>query len=211
MTQKRTLVLSTRPRFESVRIPRAQHTRVDERNHASQRSSTHPHTGGIGVVMGHELSHGFDDQGRLYDGTGKLTNWWQNATATAFEARATCLVNQYSNFEILPGVHVNGNLTLGENIADNGGVKTAFHAFQRHMRRHTLAAPHTRSRTLPRLTNEQVFFVSYAQLWCAKATDDFARLRVKTDVHSPPRFRIIGPLQNSDAFATAFQCRCAAL
>ena len=161
--------------------------------------------GGIGAVMGHELSHGFDDQGRLYDGTGKLHNWWQNATVDAFKVKTTCLSNQYSAFEVLPGVHVNGNLTLGENIADNGGVKTAFHAFQRHMRRYNVGA-HKKTHAVPALTNEQVFFVSYAQLWCAKETDDFARLRVKTDVHSPPKFRILGPLQNSDAFATAFGC-----
>jgi predicted metalloendopeptidase len=160
-----------------------------------------------------ELSHGFDDQGRLYDGTGKLINWWQPATSQQFETRATCLVNQYSSYQVLPGVYVNGNLTLGENIADNGGVKTAFRAFENHLhpggllaaeeRRQVLAAP---SKMMPELSNEQLFFLSYGQVWCTKATDDFLRLRVKTDVHSPAPFRVLGPLQNSDEFAAAFQC-----
>jgi putative endopeptidase len=167
--------------------------------------------GAIGAVMGHELSHAFDDQGRQYDGTGKLRDWWLPSTVAAFEQRTACLVNQYSAFEVLPGVHVNGNLTLGENIADNGGVKTAYKAFQNHL--HPKAAslgrarPARQSRMMSELTEDQLFFLSYGQVWCAKATDDFKRLRVKTDVHSPPRFRVLGPLQNSAEFAAAFQCK----
>eukprot|EP00455_Lapot_gusevi_P043614 TRINITY_DN532_c0_g1_i3.p2 TRINITY_DN532_c0_g1~~TRINITY_DN532_c0_g1_i3.p2 ORF type:complete len:286 (+),score=139.83 TRINITY_DN532_c0_g1_i3:32-859(+) len=159
--------------------------------------------GGIGMVMGHELSHGFDDQGRLYDGHGKLTNWWANSTSQAFQQRAQCLIDQYSNFEILPGVHVNGALTLGENIADNGGIKTAFNAYRSVMPVHEGVRA---SRMMAEVTNDQLFFISFATGWCTKSTDDYKRLRVKTDVHSPPKFRVIGPLQNLPAFATAFNC-----
>ena len=122
----------------------------------------------LGQVMGHELTHGFDDQGRQYDGTGKLTNWWTNASLAGFEQRTDCMSAQYSAYEVLPGVHVNGNLTLGENIADNGGVKTAFKAFENHLHPHAhaaRAARKQRSRMMPELSNEQLFFLSYGQVW----------------------------------------------
>lgn len=127
-----------------------------------------------------------------------------------FEQRTACLSTQYSAFEVLPGVHVNGNLTLGENIADNSGVRTAFKAFENHLHPHSrvraAAARRAPSAMMPELSNEQLFFLSYGQVWCAKATDDFKRLRVKTDVHSPAQFRVLGPLQNSNDFASAFSC-----
>lgn len=146
--------------------------------------------GGVGVIIGHENSHGFDDQGREYDGTGTLRNWWAPATLQQFEERTTCMINQYSAFEVLPGVYVNGNLTIGENIADNGGVKTAYNAY--------LA-----SVTTP---NPNLFFVAYAQGWCSVATPEFLRNSVASDVHSPAKFRAIGPVMNRPEFAAAFNC-----
>lgn len=148
--------------------------------------------GGIGMVMGHELTHGFDDQGRLYNGLGKLDNWWANSTLQHFQEQTACMVNQYSSFEVLPGVHVNGNLTLGENIADNGGILNAYNAY-------TAQAGGN--------TDYPLFFVGYAQGWCSKATPEYQRLAVLADVHSPPRFRVIGPLMNLDYFSTVFSCK----
>lgn len=146
--------------------------------------------GGIGMVMGHENTHGYDDQGRLYDGHGKLDNWWQPDTLAHFLQQASCLAAQYSRFEVLPGVFVNGNQTLGENIADNGGILTAYNAY-------------TARATTP---DYPLFFVAYAQGWCSKATPEFLSIMVKTDVHSPPRFRVLGPLMNLDYFSQTFSC-----
>jgi endothelin-converting enzyme len=164
--------------------------------------------GAIGAVMGHELTHGFDDQGRQYDGTGKLTNWWTNASLENFQERSECMIEQYSKFQIL-GVQINGNRTLSENIADNGGVKMAFRAYENHLHPNSTRARairRRRSRMLPEFTNEQLFFLAYGQLWCEKATDDFWRLRAAADVHAPAKFRVWGPLQNFADFAEAFQC-----
>lgn len=114
--------------------------------------------GGIGMVMGHELTHGFDDQGRQYDGTGLLRPWWTQQSIDHFTERATCLVNQYSQFKI-GEVHVNGNLTLGENIADNGGIRIAFNAYKAWSKTNTdQILP-----TTPALTSEQLYFLSFAQ------------------------------------------------
>eukprot|EP00005_Dracoamoeba_jomungandri_P004977 CAMPEP_0174257170 /NCGR_PEP_ID=MMETSP0439-20130205/6331_1 /TAXON_ID=0 /ORGANISM="Stereomyxa ramosa, Strain Chinc5" /LENGTH=657 /DNA_ID=CAMNT_0015340135 /DNA_START=66 /DNA_END=2039 /DNA_ORIENTATION=- len=148
--------------------------------------------GGVGVIMGHELTHGFDDQGRMYDGHGKLSNWWQNSTLEHYENSTKCMVKQYSSFEVLPGVYVNGNQTLGENIADNGGVLNAYNAYTSHVGVDNADYP--------------LHFVAYAQGWCAKATEQYAKLQVQTDVHSPAKFRVIGPLMNFDAFAKTFSC-----
>jgi len=147
--------------------------------------------GGAGMIMGHELTHGFDDQGRMYDGTGKLNNWWQNATAEQFVKKSQCLANQYSQFQILPGTFVNGNLTLGENIADNGGIKSAMNAYKSYVGTNL---------------NLPLFFVAFAQGWCAKATDEFWKTMVQTNVHSPAKFRVLGPLMNLPEFADTFQC-----
>lgn len=157
--------------------------------------------GAIGMVMSHECYHGFDDQGRLYDGHGKLENWWTPQDAAAFEQRAACLVNQYNKFSPLPGYFVNGNLTLGENIADGAGMKNAYATYIR------LAGPDAQKESILKgFTNAQLFFIAYGQLWCTKARDEVIKQRLLTDPHSPGFARVIGPLQNLQGFADTFKC-----
>jgi putative endopeptidase len=156
--------------------------------------------GGIGMVAGHELSHGFDDQGRQFDGTGKLTTWWTDASVANFKTQAQCYIDQYNQFTVYD-LHVHGDQTLGENIADNSGIKTSFYAYQ-----DWKAKNGEEARVLPELTNEQLFFLAYGQGWCAKSSEANAKQRVETDVHSPPQYRILGPLQNSYEFAQTFKC-----
>jgi endothelin-converting enzyme/putative endopeptidase len=158
--------------------------------------------GAIGAVVGHEITHGFDDQGRKFDPKGELREWWEPAVAEKFESRAQCVDDFYSGFEVAPGVNVNGRLTLGENIADVGGVKQAHQAYRRWQERHgDGAAP-----AVPGLTDEQLFFVAYAQVWCSLSTPEEDRLRITTDPHSPPKFRVRGTLAQVPAFAAAFAC-----
>lgn len=157
--------------------------------------------GAVGAVMGHELSHGFDDQGRKFAPDGQLRQWWEEAASERFEKQAACVEDLYSTYEIEAGVAVNGKLTLGENIADLGGVKQSYRAYKSWETRHE--APES---MVPGLTNDQLFFVAFGQVWCSLTTPEQARLRVTTDSHSPPKFRVIGPLSNNDEFAEAFQC-----
>jgi endothelin-converting enzyme/putative endopeptidase len=157
--------------------------------------------GAIGAVIGHELTHGFDDQGRKSDGDGVLREWWEPAAAERFEKQAACIRDQYGGYEVEPGVKVNGQLTLGENIADNGGLKQAYLAYQGWEKRHGAPPP-----AVPGLTNDQLLFVSFAQVWCNMATPEFQRRQVTTDSHSPGQFRAIGAPRNSAAFAAAFHC-----
>jgi endothelin-converting enzyme/putative endopeptidase len=154
--------------------------------------------GGIGMVVGHELTHGFDDEGRKFDGHGNLTDWWTPADRDRFEARAACLVKQYGAYEPVPGARLNGELTLGENIADLGGVKLAGAA----LRAAGGAAPQVAG-----FTAEQQFFLGVAQIWCSATREPFARMLAVTDPHSPPRFRVDGTLANTPEFARAFGCR----
>jgi putative endopeptidase len=155
--------------------------------------------GAIGVVIGHEITHGYDDQGRKYDGDGNLSNWWTTNDAQAFEARAQLVVDQYDGYEALPGIHVNGRLTLGENLADLGGVTISFDALQRSLARHP-----ERRKIIDGLTPEQRFFLSFAQVWRTKWRDAELHLRLVTDVHSPGQFRAIGPESNLQQFYDAF-------
>ena len=155
--------------------------------------------GAIGSVMGHEMTHGFDDQGRKYDGNGNLHDWWTPADATAFEQRAACLVNQYGAFTAIGDLNVNGRLTLGENIADTGGLHLAYAALERTLKG---AAPPP----IDGLTAPQRFFVAYAQAWCGNASDQEKRRRVLTDPHSPNEFRVNGVVANEPAFTRAFSC-----
>jgi predicted metalloendopeptidase len=158
--------------------------------------------GAMGAVMGHELSHGFDDQGRKFAPDGELREWWEPEVSERFEERASCVADFYSQYEVEPGQNVNGRLTLGENIADIAGVKQAHSAYM-----DWLATQETAPEpAVPGLTNEQLFFVAYSQVWCGLVTPEQARLRLTTDPHSPPRFRILGPLSSSPAFAEAFSC-----
>jgi putative endopeptidase len=155
--------------------------------------------GAIGVVIGHEITHGYDDQGRKYDADGNLNDWWTDADATAFEARAQKVVDQYSAYEILPGVHVNGRLTLGENIADLGGASVAYEALER-----ALAKDPAKRKSIDGFTPEQRFFLSLSQIWrtnCREA--EMVRL-ITVDVHSPGQFRAIGPHVNMQEFYDAF-------
>jgi putative endopeptidase len=158
--------------------------------------------GGIGVVIGHEITHGYDDEGRKYDAEGNLNEWWTAADAQAFEARAQKVVNEYNAFEPLPGLHVNGKLTLGENIADLGGVAIAYDALER-----ALAKDPAKRKTIDGFTPEQRFFISFAQIWRTNIRDEEARRLVTVDPHSPGRFRAIGPLVNFPAFYQAFDIK----
>ncbi|GFU09355.1 endothelin-converting enzyme homolog [Nephila pilipes] len=157
--------------------------------------------GSIGVVMGHELTHAFDDQGRLYDKHGNLHQWWKNSTIQNFQQRSKCFIDQYSNYEV-QGMKLNGLLTLGENIADNGGLKASFHAYQNWIAKNHAELP------LPglNLSTNQLFFVAFAQTWCSVSTPENQRHDVLTNVHSPAKYRVIGTISNSVDFAREFKC-----
>jgi putative endopeptidase len=153
--------------------------------------------GAIGAVIGHEMTHGFDDQGRKYDGTGKLTDWWAKEDSDRFEQRAKRLVDQYSSFEPLPGAHLNGALTLGENIADLGGLLMALDAY--HASLHGQPAP-----VIDGLTGDQRVFLGWAQVWKSKIRPDALRQRLATDTHSPDMQRVNGVLRNVDGWYGAY-------
>ena len=156
--------------------------------------------GAAGGIIGHELTHGFDDQGRKFDTEGKLRDWWTPADAKTFEARAAKLGAQYSAFEPLPGLHVNGGLTMGENIADLGGLTLALAAYREFL--HGQPAP-----VLDGFTGEQRVFIGWAQAWRGKASDDFLRKQVVGDPHSPRMFRVNGVVRNLDAWYELFDVK----
>ena len=158
--------------------------------------------GAIGVVIGHEITHGYDDEGRQYDADGNLVDWWTEKDAKEFEARAKKVVQQYSNYEVLPGAKVNGELTLGENLADLGGTSIAFEALQR-----ALAKDPAKRRNIDGFTPEQRFFLSLTQLWRTSTREAEARRRLVTDPHAPGRFRAIGAHVNMAEFFEAFDIR----
>ena len=155
--------------------------------------------GAIGVVIGHEMTHGYDDEGRKYDADGNLNDWWTDADSKAFDARAQLVVDEYNTFEALPGLHVNGKLTLGENLADLGGVHIAYEAFE-----HALAKDPSKRKTIDGFTPEQRFFISFAQIWRTNIRDAEAQRLITVDTHSPGQFRAYGPLLNVQAFYDAF-------
>ena len=154
--------------------------------------------GGMGAVIGHEMTHGFDDQGRQYDAVGNLRDWWSKASADEYDKRRKVVVAQYSAAEPIPGMHINGELTQGENIADIGGVKIAFMAFKKAM------AKKGPQPAIDGFTPEQRFFLGYAQIWRNTQRDEDLKLRLNTDPHSPGRFRTLIPLSNFDEFQKAF-------
>jgi len=156
--------------------------------------------GGIGAVIGHEMTHGFDDQGRQYDGTGNLRDWWSPESAAKFKERSQAIVMQYAEYEPLPRMHINGELTQGENIADIGGVKLAYAALQKALDKN----PAARKKKIDGFTPEQRFFLSFATIWKSKQRDEDLKLRLNTDPHSPARYRVDGPLSNLSEFAKAF-------
>lgn len=157
--------------------------------------------GGIGAVIGHELSHGFDDSGSQYDGNGNLNNWWTDEDRTKFEAAADALVAQFEAYEPVPGVFVNGRFTLGENIGDLGGSSVAFDALQMYLK------DKGNPGLIDGYTQDQRFFLSWATIWRTKTTDEFVVNQVKTDPHSPAQYRATGPIINLDAFHKAFETK----
>lgn len=161
--------------------------------------------GGIGVVIGHEITHGFDDDGRQFDKNGNRIPWWTNETIAKFNERKTCIVNQYSNYTAKQvNMTLNGFQTQGEDIADNGGLRESYFAYEKWVARN--GAVEKRLPGLQQYTPEQMFFINYAHTWCTKMTDAYARNRIRTDVHSLGEFRAIGPPSNFDQFDRAFGC-----
>jgi putative endopeptidase len=153
--------------------------------------------GGIGAVIGHEISHGFDDQGSKYDATGALNNWWTPADRAAFETRVKALGAQYDSYEPLPGLHINGANTMGENIADNAGVTIALKAY--HISLNGKPAP-----VLDGFTGDQRFYLSFGQIWRGKLRDAALRQQTISNEHSVPQFRAIGATRNQDEWYAAF-------
>jgi len=158
--------------------------------------------GAIGLVMGHELTHGYDDEGRKFDKAGNMKDWWSKKTAQEFEKRTSCLVNQYSDYVVDGDVHLNGKLTLGENIADQGGERLAFSAWLNTLKSSPTDNPDLKSDNTP-----QTFYLGFAQMWCSKATPEYLRMRARTNPHSAPRFRVIGVVSDDPNFAKAFNCK----
>jgi putative endopeptidase len=156
--------------------------------------------GGIGGTIGHEMSHGFDDQGRQYDAKGNLVDWWTAADAKNYTERAKVVEDQYSAYTVLDSLHVNGKLTLGENLADVVGVSVAYDALEKALAGKSKAK-------IDGFTPEQRFFLAYAQARRGNSRDEALRLQIATDPHSPGRFRVNGPLANMPEFATAFGCK----
>lgn len=167
----------------------------------SSRASLAVNLGGMGMVVAHELTHGFDDEGSKFDARGNLRRWWTVASRKGFEQRTHCVRDQYAGYEALPGLKLNGKLTLGENIADIGGVKLAFRAFRQ------MRAGAREVTVADGFSEAQQFFLGVGQIWCSKQRQALARMRALTDPHSPPRYRVNGSLANVEAFAEAFSCK----
>jgi len=159
--------------------------------------------GGIGLVIGHELTHGFDDKGRKFDAKGNLRDWWTEKDAKEFEQRAACIDKEYSGFVAIDDLHLNGKLTLGENTADNGGARIAFMALHDLMAQ----AKQNLSDKIDGYTPDQRYFLGFARVWCENNTPEILRLGVRTDPHSPGRWRVNGVVQNMPEFRQAFGCK----
>lgn len=156
--------------------------------------------GGIGVVIGHEMTHGFDDSGAHFDADGNLAMWWTPDDFKKFKDRTDCVVKQFDGYEVEPGLNQNGKLVVGESVADLGGLAVAYAAYQKSLN----GKP---GKVIAGFTPEQRFFLGYAQIWAQNIRPEAARLRVATDPHPLGRFRVNGPLSNMELFATAFQCK----
>jgi putative endopeptidase len=156
--------------------------------------------GALAGTIGHELTHGFDDQGRQYDDAGNLHDWWTEADAKGFEMRAELVAQQYDAFEVVDGMHINGHQTLGENIADVGGLRVAYEAYK-------LATAGKKTQPVDGFTPDQRFFIAFAQSWRNNDRPQSLRLQVTSDVHSPARWRVLGPLANFPEFRAAFDCK----
>jgi len=156
--------------------------------------------GGMGAVIGHEISHGFDDEGSRFDAQGNLKDWWKPEDRKSFDEHAACIVKQFDGYEVEPGLHQNGKLVLGESIGDLGGITIAFAAYEK-------SIEGKRPKDNDGFTPEQRFFLGWAQVWGANLRPEFARLQANTNEHPLPRFRGIGPISNMEAFAKAFGCK----
>lgn len=159
--------------------------------------------GAVGVVVGHELTHGFDDQGRQFDADGNLKDWWQPSDEEKFKQLADCFVREYGSFGPVSGIELNGRLTLGENTADNGGIRLAYLALLEQLKGKHVAL----SDAVDGYTQPQQFFLGYAQLWCENVRPEMARLMAQTDPHSPGEFRVNGVVRNMPQFDEAFSCK----
>jgi endothelin-converting enzyme/putative endopeptidase len=159
--------------------------------------------GAIGVGIGHELTHGFDDEGRQYDADGNLRDWWAPGDEKAFKERTDCVVKEYDDFTVSGGEHVNGKLTLGENTADNGGLRIAYMALMDVLAKE----PPDAQKPIDGFTPQQRFFLGFGQVWCSNATPQALRLQVQTNPHSPPEFRVKGAISNFEEFSKAFGCK----
>ena len=155
-------------------------------------------SGAIGGVIGHEMGHGFDNEGSKFDPTGKLRNWWSPEAKKAFSSRTDALVAQYNTFKPFPDLALNGKLTLGENIGDLSGVENAYAAYKKY------EAKHGQSPVIDGLTGDQRFFIAYAQAWQEKDREDAERQQVITNEHSPGKYRVNGVVRNVDAWYKAF-------
>jgi putative endopeptidase len=160
--------------------------------------------GGIGLVIGHELTHGFDDQGRKFDPTGNLRDWWTEQDGKEFEKRVSCVADEYSNFVAVDNMKLNGRLTLGENTADNGGARIALAALER-----LIAEDKTgkEGQSIDGFTPEQRFFLGFGRVWCEKQRPEYLRMQVSTNSHSPGKYRVDGVVQNMPEFQKAWGCK----
>ncbi|CDF35793.1 unnamed protein product [Chondrus crispus] len=164
--------------------------------------------GGIGAIVGHEMSHGFDDEGRKYDKNGLLTSWWSDASVAHYEDKAKCYIDLFNTYKPRDvSIFVKGNLTLGENLADKNGVNVAYRAFKSTGNNSQDGIPPPNPTLARELTNDQLFFVAYAQIWCTLYRREALKVQMMTNPHSPGQFRVQGPLSQSPAFAKAFACR----
>jgi endothelin-converting enzyme/putative endopeptidase len=159
--------------------------------------------GGIGLVIGHELTHGFDDEGRKFDAKGNLRDWWTAQDGEEFEKRATCIADEYSSFTVVDDLKLNGRLTLGENTADNGGARIALMALHALMRE----SKQDPAKLIDGFTPDQRFFLGYGRVWCENTTPEALRLGVRVDPHSPGRWRVNGVVRNMPEFQKAFGCK----
>jgi len=156
--------------------------------------------GAIGAVIGHEMTHGFDDEGRNYDSKGNLTQWWTPEDSAKFAQRAQVIVSQYNKFTVNDSLHVNGKLCLGENIADLGGLSIAYEAFKKTKQGQS-------KEKIDGLTPDQRFFFGFARIWASSIRPEAAAQRIIIDPHSPAQYRVNGPLSNMNEFYTAFNIR----
>jgi len=156
--------------------------------------------GGMGAVIGHEISHGFDDRGSQFDGQGNLRNWWTPDDRKNFDEHAQCIVDQFNSYEVEPGLRQNGKLVLGESIGDLGGLTIAYAAYEK-------SIEGKRPKDVDGFTPEQRFFLGWAQVWGSNQRMEAARLQTNTDPHPLARFRGNGPISNLEVFAKAFGCK----